>query len=582
MPMPNRTYSEDPVDEAATAAAQQDDEARRKFWEDKIKKESGRRRLISDLIAKEFRRVNAGMDITDDIKENISRNSRQTHEALYGYCRVVVLGPDRGDGAWTLPGTIHNWDTRRELEVELDRSFIGRLVSLRYTHIAPEHLDIMTSEQNSTGRNAEYTVSFNFKGGKSGEKDFRFQFNLERSYIDELELIRSKSAALQEITEDRDASSNHLNTNQEQEQEQEEERAAILLGDWDRERLALEKKKQQQIESSMEQTSCLHGFSLSQDWSVVEQFLKLFWNEYVKQEGNGLNLEQCIQAAIDVTSTSYGSIWRNSNHIQVAISVLVHNGTHDVLKGDLPNARAIAAIANFFEQWVAMSSQKTQYDWYWPKIHELYNADEHTLVSYFRNRISCTCLDEKHREVRSIKKMGICCNPRCSLLLERSGMESCEQCRLVHYCSRKCQKNDWKRHKQPCLGVAAKNNMLDDAVARFQSAYDDLHKECEGLAAAASKYRKIHQRYEQAEAHALEQVNHMHMIGQASPVSNEETKTITENLEDRVRQLRERMGRNKLEIEEGELAFLESETWRQEAWSELREVKAMLPKVDYW
>ena len=141
--------------------------------------------------------------------------------------------------------------------------------------------------------------------------------------------------------------------------------------------------------------------------------MALFWNA-CRTKADGIALEQCIQSAVNSTALHSG-VWCNSNNMGIAISFLLFNGTNAIFNGDLPKARLIAAITSFFEQWLAISLHKSQFDWYWPKIYELYNANLHTLVSYFRNRIPCSCLDEKHKEVRSIEKMGICCNPRCTL-----------------------------------------------------------------------------------------------------------------------------------------------------------------------
>ncbi|KAK1741558.1 hypothetical protein QTG54_008036 [Skeletonema marinoi] len=555
--MPNRTYSKDPVDEAAAAAAQQDDEARRKFWEDKIKKESGRRRLISDLIAKEFRRVNTGVDITDDIKANISKNSTWAHHTLYGFCSVVVLGPDRGDGAWTLPGTIHNWDTRwGGLEVEL-----GGALGSWYAKL--EDLHFVKSEQWSVymyGKQevqaTKFTVAFGYKGGTAeGGEDISFQFDLRRSYVDKVQKKYFKSAALQEIRAERDTSTNCLDVKQEERIEE----AAITE---DGGRLASANQEQLEIKPSMEDTgykgNCLHGYS-GENHTNIEQFVALFCNECWLKTHDGIALEQCIQAAIGSTRQSHGGIWSNSNDMEIAISSTLFAGTEDMLNGRVHgNARVLAAITNFFEQWVAISAHKTQYDWYWPKIYELYNADEHTLVSFFRNRINCKCLDDKHREVRSIKKMGICCNPRCSLperKLERSGMESCEQCRHVHYCSRKCQKNDWKRHKEACLGVAAKINVFDAQVAQCQSAYDDTYRTSLRL----QQKKAICMNEKDVAAQAKKHIE----AGVAPSDAHVLVKAAVEAV------------RKQYEID-----FNMSETRRNEAWSALHEAKKMLIVFD--
>ena len=88
-----------------------------------------------------------------------------------------------------------------------------------------------------------------------------------------------------------------------------------------------------------------------------------------------------------------------------------------------------------------------------PKLGETYKADEHTLVKFFRNRIPCSCLDEKYEEMKNIAKMGLCCNPDCNVpegRVERSKTMYCSQCRNATYCSRECQIADWTSHKSGC------------------------------------------------------------------------------------------------------------------------------------
>jgi hypothetical protein len=99
------------------------------------------------------------------------------------------------------------------------------------------------------------------------------------------------------------------------------------------------------------------------------------------------------------------------------------------------------------------------------RAEELIRSDLHTLVSFFRKRIPCKCLDEKYEEVKFITKIGICCNEFCTLpdrKVERSKILYCAQCDQVGYCSRACQKADWKEHKEICKAVA-------DLKADFES-----------------------------------------------------------------------------------------------------------------
>ena len=108
------------------------------------------------------------------------------------------------------------------------------------------------------------------------------------------------------------------------------------------------------------------------------------------------------------------------------------------------------------------------------RIEELCSCDEHTLVSFFRKRIPCKCLDEKYKEVKSVKKMGSCSNPDCSLpgrKVERNQILLCAQCNQLGYCSRACQKAHWKEHKKICREIA-------DLKAEFDARECVLRERC--------------------------------------------------------------------------------------------------------
>ena len=106
------------------------------------------------------------------------------------------------------------------------------------------------------------------------------------------------------------------------------------------------------------------------------------------------------------------------------------------------------------------------------RVVELYDSDEHTLVSYIKKIIPCNCLDEKYKEVRYISKTTRCYNENCSLprgVVEQSKATCCSKCRQATYCSRSCQVQDWPRHKIVC-GV---NNIIDSEAER-KAAHDAL------------------------------------------------------------------------------------------------------------
>ena len=112
-----------------------------------------------------------------------------------------------------------------------------------------------------------------------------------------------------------------------------------------------------------------------------------------------------------------------------------------------------ATYASFFEEWIAAIVHKTKATVGWAKIVELCVGDDHTLVSYYRKRIPCSCLDEKYKKVKSVKKMGFCYNIDCNMpdgMVERGKMFCCTRCGDANYCSVECQKADRKKHKKLC------------------------------------------------------------------------------------------------------------------------------------
>ena len=136
------------------------------------------------------------------------------------------------------------------------------------------------------------------------------------------------------------------------------------------------------------------------------------------------------------------------------VSNYLFHGTQRVMDGGNENGAGVdASFALFFEELIAVELTKSRPMTYYSKIIELQLTDIHTTVSFLKKRIPCCCLNEKHKQVKSIKKMGFCCNPHCSQpdrKFERSSLLCCTGCDLVSYCSSECQRADWRYHKFDC------------------------------------------------------------------------------------------------------------------------------------
>ena len=216
---------------------------------------------------------------------------------------------------------------------------------------------------------------------------------------------------------------------------------------------------------------CLHGaYSLPPPELYYPSgsflFLHAFRGEFDEATKRTKSIEKCLIVmnclweAHSATKDIYAEVWQNSVEMILAKSFLLRMGAEAILVGKYDEARDHAAVARFFEQYIAVMLKQAEAVFNWTKMNETYQADLHTLVKFFRHRIPCSCLDEKYEEVKHITKVGFCYNPKCKFDCTGGGMERsitkyCSRCRWLTYCSRECQVADWKRHKPDCDKCAA-------------------------------------------------------------------------------------------------------------------------------
>ena len=239
----------------------------------------------------------------------------------------------------------------------------------------------------------------------------------------------------------------------------EESRAVGEVGAIQRREGSLEAQLHQLVISDVAPQKCEHG--LVQLSAGEEKICLEFINEYLAAFTSQKDVEVATFVMCHATKDKYADVYFSK--LESVVSILLASGTQSILDGRNDIAQRYAMLAAHFGEMIAVGLRKTKSVPKTAKVLELDSADDHTLVSFYRKRITCTCLDEKYKEVKSITKMGICFNLNCShpdRKVERSKMFSCSRCNFAKYCSVECQKAAWKTHRQNCGKIANTNAEL--------------------------------------------------------------------------------------------------------------------------
>eukprot|EP00577_Skeletonema_sp_RCC1716_P011267 CAMPEP_0113397864 /NCGR_PEP_ID=MMETSP0013_2-20120614/14626_1 /TAXON_ID=2843 ORGANISM="Skeletonema costatum, Strain 1716" /NCGR_SAMPLE_ID=MMETSP0013_2 /ASSEMBLY_ACC=CAM_ASM_000158 /LENGTH=499 /DNA_ID=CAMNT_0000282513 /DNA_START=76 /DNA_END=1575 /DNA_ORIENTATION=- /assembly_acc=CAM_ASM_000158 len=216
---------------------------------------------------------------------------------------------------------------------------------------------------------------------------------------------------------------------------------------------------------------CVHGYAIGNypEKGFYQEFNKTFIDAFnnVTYQTTKYRLGESFMSAFSATSAKFPEEWKDESKIELVVTNWVANGTTSLLHGKIDEARTYASYAFFIQKYFSVMNDSTFVP-FSAQVEDLFYADEHTLVSFLRKHIPCSCLEEKYKEVKSAAKMSGCYNEHCSLpdrKVERSKANPCSRCRSAYYCSRECQKADWPRHKLVCQLTA-------DIVSRRQEEAD--------------------------------------------------------------------------------------------------------------
>jgi hypothetical protein len=183
---------------------------------------------------------------------------------------------------------------------------------------------------------------------------------------------------------------------------------------------------------------CIHG-CVPWHVDVCKSFAQELSDKYdaAVERGDDYPFDVAFQATS--AKEEYDEMLGDASKMKLLVSYLVSLGTqHQIINESLTHAsiqtsRFCAYLACFLEEYISCELNETQAFINTNKMRKV-AFDEHTLISYFKHRIPCKCLDEVYKQVKSTKKMGFCYNKDCCHpigLVERSSLLNCTRCRFA-------------------------------------------------------------------------------------------------------------------------------------------------------
>lgn len=149
----------------------------------------------------------------------------------------------------------------------------------------------------------------------------------------------------------------------------------------------------------------------------------------------------------------------NQNHTSCGLMVTIHTGMAGV---------TAAAMLSLEDGGATFSNAER-------KIRDLYYGGSREHIKFFRQRISCPCLDAKFKALRRSPKLGAC--DGCGYTAPRTDLLLCSGCRVSQYCDTKCQRKNWPHHRNHCKNYHWISDQQKSAMmAVDRASADHLHK----------------------------------------------------------------------------------------------------------
>ena len=217
-----------------------------------------------------------------------------------------------------------------------------------------------------------------------------------------------------------------------------------------------------QLINNLSLKKCDHGRPTLAEGDACKLFMSEFERSLVLPNDNkAICIYNCAYEALQ-SAADYSHIQINGYDVEQASDCLFALGAdflleavHTRQEGPLLKAYAVAVAIVLCENssHALQQDQIGAYPVICKRIGDLTGGGSRETVSFFAKRLDCSCLKEMYKHVKGEKKTAICCH--CHQTKERKTLMLCSECKIAQYCSAKCQKDHWPKHKNHCRNCSA-------------------------------------------------------------------------------------------------------------------------------
>jgi hypothetical protein len=228
-------------------------------------------------------------------------------------------------------------------------------------------------------------------------------------------------------------------------------------------------------------SECLHGIPLSsvlvkeRSAAVQEYEARMVkWYREMKaleletiDQTDKLKLNDYQRACGGNHLTFLEEFWSESRHARVVDAEMERYwyafATDALIRGNnMRRASSLAILGNYLATWFKLGKdtfigalQGIPVKSHQSQARGQKMSTDREVVLFLSRQIPCSCLDENKKNAKQIPKTRWC--QYCFKEDLKVELMKCSQCKLVGYCSKECQIEDWRRgHKSDCKQIASR------------------------------------------------------------------------------------------------------------------------------